>query len=106
MATSRWVTDFSICESCCCGFMWSASGGGGPQRGEVCVGAECGMRRTDERLTFLGARRDDPCEERTDEASSVMAGGVQAALRVCEWGRAGQTVASSTRRRGRDGRCS
>ena len=26
MATSRWVTDFSICESCCWGFMWSAGG--------------------------------------------------------------------------------
>lgn len=39
-------------------------------------------RNADEQLTFLGARREDPCEERTDEASSVMMGSVQAALQI------------------------
>ena len=60
-------------------------------------------RNAGKTLTFLGARREDPCEERTDEPSSVMACGVQAVLRVCERGRAEQTVASSALNGGRDG---
>lgn len=63
-------------------------------------------RNAGERLTFLVARREDPCEERTDEASSVMAWvvqAVQAVLRVCECGRAGRTVASSALGGGRGG---
>jgi hypothetical protein len=52
-------------------------------------------RNAGERLTFLGTRREDPCEERTDEASSAMACVVQAVLRVCGCGRAERAVASS-----------
>ncbi len=55
-------------------------------------------RNAGERLTFLGTRREDPCEERTDEASSAMAcvvQAVQAVLRVCGCGRAERAVASS-----------
>lgn len=47
VATSRCVTDFSICDSCCWGFIWSACSGKEPVRraraeAEACVGAECG----------------------------------------------------------------
>lgn len=37
-------------------------------------------RNAGEKLTFLGARREEPCEERTEDASSVMLCGVQAVL--------------------------
>jgi hypothetical protein len=60
VATSRWVTDFSICESCCWGCIV------GQQLRCRGHGAEWGI------FTFLGARLWDPCEERTEEASSVM----------------------------------
>lgn len=61
-------------------------------------------RNAGERLTFLGARRDEPCEERTDELSSVMAGVVQAVLQRQAWmwsGRANGRVVCSRGRRGR-----
>ena len=50
----------------------------------------------EERLTFLGVRREDPCEDRTDEASSAIVRIVQTVLRSCECDRAERTVASST----------
>lgn len=53
------------------------------------------VRDAEERLTFLGVRRDDPCEDRTDEASSAIVRIVQAMLRSCGCDRAERTVASS-----------
>ena len=53
------------------------------------------VRNAEERLTFLGVRRDDPCEDRTDEASSVIMCVMQTMQRSCECDRAERTVASS-----------
>jgi hypothetical protein len=39
VATSRWVTDFSICESCCWGCI-----GSGVSDGFLVLGAGCGDR--------------------------------------------------------------
>jgi hypothetical protein len=74
VATSRWVTDFSICESCCWGFIWSADGGRQQRaRSEVrTLAARYAVEM--EMLTFLGGRRaePEPCEERTEDDSSVI----------------------------------
>ena len=43
-----------------------------------------------ERLTFLGPRREEPWEERTEDDSSVMMGVVRTVQRVCKRGRASE----------------
>jgi hypothetical protein len=70
VATSRCVTDFSICESCCWGCMAVSVG--------CCTRASSvegwWARNVQGMLTFLGVRRWDPCADRIDAevASSVM----------------------------------
>lgn len=51
-----------------------------------------------ETLTFLGARREEPCEERTEDASSAMWAVVQAVLRAVRW-RAEAVLVAPERRR-------
>jgi hypothetical protein len=69
------------------GVVGAARARGGVQRARV--------RHAEERLTFLGARREEPCEERTEEASSVMALVVQAVQRRCRCSRTERAGASS-----------
>lgn len=89
MATSRWVTDFSICESCCWGF-WpgqrTAMRGRGGRRAAGPEGQRAVSARSagdTERLTFLGARREEPWEERIEEDESSAMGG-ERSRRRCE----------------------
>lgn len=57
-------------------------------------------RNAEGKLTFLGARLCDPCEDRTeaDEASSVMVNPDAGVLRWSEWVRPGKSAHGSRQR--------
>lgn len=77
------MTDFSICESCCCGYVESQG-----QLVKHGVDAVERAQNARSRLTFLGVRLWEPwepCEERIEVASSVMAVSRAGVQRRREW---------------------